>query len=157
MMYTIISYRENDAIYRGGQCDGSTNSYFDMETTESRTEAVESLADYMYVDKRAQDSTLNKDCEFTAPAEILLGIDGYFGTVYATDAIDSEKYQKYCADLKSITEEAKILAKSKYEAHLQRYRELVRESANKAEAQNLQRQEAIEREQLARLKEKYGE
>lgn len=157
MMYTIISYRENDAVYRGGYCDGSTNSAFDMETTESREEAVGRLSDFMYFDKRAQDRTLNKDYEFTAPAEILLGIDGYFGTTYATDWIDLEKYQNYCADLKSMTEEAKDLAESKYQAHLERYRELLREKSEKAHAQTLQWKEAREREELARLKEKYGE
>lgn len=156
-MYTIISYRENDAVYRGGYCEGRTDSDMTLQSTQDREQAIELLAHAIYLDTVAQDRTLNKDYEFTAGADITLGINGYFGSSYAIDEISDEEYEKYSAERQLMLEDAEILAKRKYDARLVDHREAQRLRAEKAEQQAAERREAEERAQLARLKAKYGE
>lgn len=78
-MYTIISYRENGQVFRGGYCEGRTDSDFSIQTTRSGSDAIEFLAQAIYLDKVAQNRDLNKDYDFTEAAEITPGINGYFG------------------------------------------------------------------------------
>lgn len=122
-MYTIISYRENDAAYRGGYCEGRTDSDFCLESTPSREKAIELLAHAIYTDQVKQDRTLNKDYEFTAGADILLGINGYFGSAYSIGDLSDEDYEKYSTESQAMLEEAEILAKSKYYARLVKHQE----------------------------------
>lgn len=156
-MYTIISYRENGQVFRGGYCEGRTDSDFSIQTTQSRGDAIDFLAQAIYLDKVAQDRTLNKDYEFTEAAEINLGINGYFGSMHSVDMVSDEVYEKYRDESNDMLKQAQLIALAKYDNRLCRHREEKQRQVEQARRTAEEQQEAFERKQLARLKEKYGE
>lgn len=156
-MYTIISYRENGQVFRGGYCDGRTDSDFRLGTVADRDEAIDLLARAIFIDKVAQNRDLNKDYDFTEAAEIILGIDGYFGTDHSVDVASDEVYDSYIEEQSAMFHEAQIRAAKLYNDKLVQEREEKRLKEQQNEEAEARRQEAFERKQLARLKEKYGE
>lgn len=156
-MYTIISYRENGQVFRGGYCEGRTDSDFRLGTAVSRDDALDLLARAIFKDMMAQNRDLNKDYDFTESAEILLGVNGYFGTDHSVDSVSDEVYDNYIAERTALFDDAEVFAAKLYNDEMVKRREeerLKRQQNIEAEAR---RQEAEERKQLARLKEKYGE
>lgn len=73
IMYTIISYRENGQVFRGGYCEGRTDSDFRLGTAVSRDDALDLLTRAIFKDMVAQNRDMNKDYDFTESAEITLG------------------------------------------------------------------------------------
>lgn len=156
-MYTVISYRENGQVFRGGYCEGRTDSDFRLGTVADRDEAIDLLARSIFIDMVAQNRDLNKDYDFTEAAEIILGIDGYFGTEHSVDVIDDEEYDAYVEEHSDMFSEAQKRAARLYSDKVREDREEKQRKAQQNADAESQRQEAFERKQLARLKEKYGE
>lgn len=156
-MYTIISYRANGQVWRSGYCEGRTDSDFSIQTTASSSDAVEFLAQAIYLDKVAQNRDLNKDYEFTEAAEITLGINGYFGSEHSVDSVSDEFYEKDLEERNDMLKQAQLIAAAKYDNRLRSHREEKQREADKARRKAEEQQEAFERKQLERLKEKYGE
>ncbi|AEZ66272.1 hypothetical protein EXT67_20455 [Pectobacterium atrosepticum] len=156
-MYTIISYRENGQVFRGGYCEGRTDSDFSIQTTRSGSDAIEFLAQAIYLDKVAQNRDLNKDYDFTEAAEITLGINGYFGTEHSVDMVSDEFYEKDLEERNDMLKQAQLIAAAKYDNRLRSHREEKQREAAQARRTAEEQQEAFERKQLSRLKEKYGE
>lgn len=156
-MYTIISYRENMADFRGGYCEGSTESEFLMETTPLKSEAILLLGHYLYLDKVAQDQDLNSDSRYTAYADVMLGIDGYFGGDHQVGDVSDEVFDQYCEEAAEIREGAEKVAKDKYDQRLISHRTARNQAVQDRLSRAAQETEARERQQLEMLKEKYGE
>lgn len=156
-MYTVISYRENGQVFRGGYCEGRTDSDFRLGTVADRDEAIGILARAIFIDMVAQNRDLNKDYDFTEAAEIILGIDGYFGTDHSVDVASDEVYDNYVKEHSEMFSEAQLRAARLYSDKVR----VDREEKERKQQQNVEeearRQEVFERKQLARLKEKYGE
>lgn len=156
-MYTVISYRENGAVWYSGYCEGRTDSDFYMQTMRERPDAVQALAEVLFKDMVAQNRDLNPDYAFTEAAEISLGINGYFGSDFSIASIDNDEYDQYCAESDAIFKEAKDKAAGMYSSHLNKLAsEKIRIRRENEEAAK-RREEAAERAQLAKLKAKYGE
>lgn len=156
-MYTIISYRENGQVFRGGYCEGRTDSDFRLGTVADRDEAIDLLARSIFIDMVAQNRDLNKDYDFTEAAEIVLGIDGYFGTDHSVDVASDEVYENYVKEHFEMFSEAQKRAARLYSDKVRKDREEKERKAQQNVEAEARRQEAFERKQLARLKEKYGE
>lgn len=156
-MYTIISYRENGHIFRGGYCVGLSDSDFRLGTVTDRDEAIDLLARAIFTDMVAQNRDLNKDYDFTEAAEIALGINGYFGTDYSVDFVSDEVYDYYAKEHSAMHSEAKKRAARLYSDKVREDREEKDRKKQQSVEAEARRQEAFERKQLAQLKEKYGE
>lgn len=155
-MYTIISYRANGQVFRGGYCEGRTDSDLSIQTTESKTDAVELLAQAIYLDKVAQNANLNKDYDYTESAEIIFGIKGFFGSEHAADSIDDLVYDQDCDERSEMLHQAQLIASAKYSTRLNRDREEKQRIQQENSDAAARRAEAAERAQLAKLQAKYG-
>lgn len=156
-MYTVFSYRANDQLFRGGYCEGRTDSDLRLETVADRDGAIVLLARSIFLDKVAQDRELNRDYEFTRPLYIALGINGYFGNEHSVDLVSDEVYDSYTVENSAMFQEAEIRASKLYDERLVEYRKEKQRLADAQRKKEVDQQEAFERKQLARLKEKYGE
>lgn len=156
-MYTIISYRENGQVFRGGYCEGRTDSDFRLGTAVSRDDALDLLARAIFEDMVAQDRDMNKDYDFTESAEIILGINGYFGTDHSVDEVSDEVHDAFIAERTALFDDAQIYAAKLYSDKVRKDREEKQRKAQQNIEAEARRLEAEERKQLARLKEKYGE
>lgn len=156
-MYTIISYRENGHVFRGGYCEGRTDSDFRLGTVADRDEAIDLLARSIFIDMVAQSRELNKDYDYTEAAEIVLGINGYFGTDHSVDVASDEVYDNYLKEHSEMFFAAQRRAAKLYSDKVLEDREEKQRKAQQNVEAEARRQEAFERKQLARLKEKYGE
>lgn len=156
-MYTIISYRANDQLFRGGYCEGRTDSDLRLGTVADRDDAIDLLARAIFIDKVSQNREINKEYEFTSAWYIALGINGYFGSEHSVDLVSDEVYDNYTAENSAMFKEAEVRASKLYDEKLVEYREEKQRQADARQKKEADQQEAFEREQLARLKEKYGE
>lgn len=156
-MYTVISYRENGQVFRGGYCEGRTDSDFRLGTVGGRDEAIDLLARSIFIDMVAQSRELNKDYDYTEAAEIVLGINGYFGTDHSVDVASDEVYDNYLKEHFEMFSEAQLRAAKLYNDKVREDREEKERKQQQNVEAEARRQEAEERKQLARLKEKYGE
>lgn len=156
-MYTVISYRENGQVFRGGYCEGRTDSDFRLGTVAGRDEAIDLLARSIFIDMVAQSRELNKDYDYTEAAEIVLGINGYFGTDHSVDVASDEVYDNYLKEHFEMFSEAQLRAAKLYNDKVREDREEKERKQQQNVEAEARRQEAEERKQLARLKEKYGE
>lgn len=156
-MYTVISYRENGQVFRGGYCEGRTDSDFRLGTVADRDEAIDLLARSLFIDMVAQSRELNKDYDYTEAAEIVLGINGYFGTDHSVDVASDEVYDNYIKEHGEMFFEAQRRAAKLYSDKVHEDREAKERKQQQNVEAEARRQEAEERKQLARLKEKYGE
>lgn len=156
-MYTVISYRENGQVFRGGYCEGRTDSDFRLGTAASRDDALGLLARAIFTDMLAQNRDLNKDYDFTESAEIILGINGYFGSEHSVDSVSDEVYDNYIAERTALFDDAQVFAAKLYNDKMVERREEERRKREQNIEEEARRQEVEERKQLARLKEKYGE
>ena len=87
----------------------------------------------------------------------MVGINGYFGTDHSVDVASDEVYDNYVKEHFEMFSEAQLRAARLYSDKIRQDREeKERKQQQNAEAE-ARRQEAFERKQLARLKEKYGE
>lgn len=156
-MYTVLSYRANDQLFRGGYCEGRTDSDLRLGTVADRDEAIDLLARAIFIDKVSQNREINKEYEFTSAWYIALGINGYFGSEHSVDLVSDEVYDNYTAENSAMFEEAEVRASKLYDEKMVEYREEKRRKEQQNQEAAARRQEAEERKQLARLKEKYGE
>lgn len=151
-MYTIINYRQNHEIWRGGYLDGGTDSDFDLFTTQDREQAVNTLASLVVQDMVDQNEELNDRAEFYSEATILVGISGYFGSSYTTDFFESDGLDQAITKL---WEDAKVIAYADFEGRRSRHRELERKKAEEEHRQRTAANEDAERRELSRLLKKY--
>jgi hypothetical protein len=156
-VYTVISYRENGQVFRGGYCEGRTDSDFRLGTVADRDEAIDLLARSIFIDMVAQTRDMNKDYDYTEAAEIVLGINGYFGTDHSVDVASDEVYDNYLKEHFEMFSEAQLRAARLYSDKVRQDREAKERKQQQNVEAEARRQEAEERKQLARLKEKYGE
>lgn len=156
-MYTIISYRENGQVFRGGYCEGRTDSDFRLETAVSRDDALDLLACAIFKDMVAQGRDMDKDYDFTESAEIILGINGYFGADHSVDEVSDEVHDAFITERTALFDDAQIYAAKLYSGKVREDREEKQLKGQQNIEAEARRMEAEERKQLARLKEKYGE
>lgn len=151
-MYTIINYRQNHEIWRGGYLEGGTDSEFELLTTQDRDEAVKALASLVAQDMADQNEELNDRAEFYSEATILVGISGYFGRSYTYDFFESDGLDQAIAKL---WEDANILANADFEGRRSRHRERERAKAVEEHRRKTAADEEAERRELSRLLKKY--
>lgn len=154
-MYTIISYRENGHVFRGGYCEGRTDSDFRLGTAVSREDALDLLARAIFRDMVAQNRDMNEDYDFTESAEIILGVNGYFGEDHSVDDVGDEVYDSFISERTALFGDAQTYAAKLYSDKVREDREEKQRKAQQNADAEARRQETFERNQLAELKKKY--
>lgn len=161
-MYTVISYRENRSVYRGGYLDGSTDSNFEMKSFSTRESALSWATSELTENYRDNSSVLTPNySEFYAFTELMVGINGWFGYDCQSwdmegDVDDAEAAAMH-EDIRNFLEEARCAA-LKNVSDAERYkREQDRMRREESLAILSAKQDQKDREELARLKAKFGE
>ena len=161
-MYTVISYRENRAVYRGGYMEGSTDSKFEMKSFSRRENALSWAISELTENYRDNSSELTPNSsEFYAFAELMVAVDGWFGYDFqgwdVDDELDAEDATAMNEDIRNFLEEARCAALKKV-SDAERYK---REQARMVREESLAtlsaKQEQKDREELARLRAIYGD